>query len=346
MSIISRLNHVQKIDGEYLSAAPPPPKSVKIELVANCNYNCLFCLHRAKKSRDLLHDMDWDLFVKIATEVKELGIQEVGPFLIGEPFMNPELLIKAVTFLKKDLEIPYVFLTSNASLAEPEYVEALMAVGLDSLKWSVNFADFAQFYSIAQRKALHFAYAERNVKRAFEIRRDKKYSTKLYASSILLDAKQEERMKYHLDRAIKPYVDHHYWLPFYSFNGKIDSISYTSKDESKGDKSFEFTMGPSQVIPKKPQRTDIYTPTKGCTGHLEEPLSPVPCWTLFTAAHIMSTGVMTACGTDATGSWGMGDLKTQSFMDVWHCENFRQLRQSHLDNRVRGTICEKCIYGG
>jgi MoaA/NifB/PqqE/SkfB family radical SAM enzyme len=297
--------------------------------------------------------MDWDLFVKIATELKKLGVQEIGPFLIGEPFVNPELLIKAVTFLKKDLEIPYVFLTSNASLAAPEHVEALMQAGLDSLKWSVNFADWDQFYAIAQRKAMLFANAEDNIRRAFKVRNSNPlYKTKLYASSIMLDENQRERMRPFLERAILPYVEQHYWLPFYSFNGKISNVSWISKDrdQKKPSRPQSWTIKDGKAVPDKvaaaAEKTNIYVPTKGCTGHLEEPLSPVPCWTLFTAAHIMSNGIVTACGTDATGSWGMGDLKTQSFMEIWHCEKFKQLRLSHLEDRVRGTICEKCIYGG
>ena len=44
--------------------------------------------------------------------------------------------------------MPYVFLTSNASMAFPEAVEACMKAGLDSLKWSMNAADEEQFEKI------------------------------------------------------------------------------------------------------------------------------------------------------------------------------------------------------
>lgn len=45
---------------------------------------------------------------------------------------------------------------------------------------------------------------------------------------------------------------------------------------------------------------------------------------------------------DATGNWVMGDLKTQTFMEAWHSEEFKNLRQAHLNKDIRGTKCVKC----
>jgi len=320
MSITNRLNDVQRIPADYLKEMPPLPKSVKIELVASCNYACLFCSHRVKKDQK---DMEWSLFSKISTELKELGIKEIGPFLIGEPFMNPKLLIKAVSFLKNDLNIPYVFLTSNASLAKPEIVEELMKAGLDSLKWSTNFADWDQFTAFTQRPAKQFILAKRNIEAAWQIRQDKRYNTKLYASSILYDSNQPKRINDFLDKHIKPNVDEFYWLPFYSFGGKVDSLVYMKNNEKK----------------------ITYTSTRGNTGGIVAPLPAVPCWTLFTAAHIMSDGVMTACCTDSNGEWAVGDLKKDSFMTAWWSEKFKSFRRAHIENKIKGTLCEKCIYG-
>jgi len=47
--------------------------------------------------------------------------------------------------VKQELKFPYVFLTTNGSLATHKWVEACFRAGLDSLKFSVNAADDAQF---------------------------------------------------------------------------------------------------------------------------------------------------------------------------------------------------------
>jgi hypothetical protein len=41
----------------------------------------------------------------------------------------------------------------------------------------------------------------------------------------------------------------------------------------------------------------------------------------------------------------MGDLTTTPFMEAWHSEPFRALRQAHLDGDVSSTVCAPCIVG-
>ena len=44
--ITDRIDSVTKIPPEYMKAAPPAPKSVKIEISPRCNYRCGFCALR------------------------------------------------------------------------------------------------------------------------------------------------------------------------------------------------------------------------------------------------------------------------------------------------------------
>ena len=143
-SITDRIDNVTKIPPEYLKATLPAPKSVKIEISPRCNYRCGFCALRTREVQPKW-DMDFALFKRITREMREAGVEEIGVFYLGESFMNPRLLVDCVTWLKRDVGMPYVFLTSNASMAFPEALEECMKAGLDSLKWSVNAADEEQF---------------------------------------------------------------------------------------------------------------------------------------------------------------------------------------------------------
>jgi MoaA/NifB/PqqE/SkfB family radical SAM enzyme len=261
--------------------------------------------------------MDMGLFRTIADQIKEAGVEEVGLFLIGEPFMNFPLILKALKYLK-EIGIPYVFLTSNASLALPKQVRELMEAGLDSLKWSCNVADDAQFSEIIDVPLKFFECAQENIKSAWEIREENGYTTKLYASSIKYDEAQTERMLPLLKSSILPYVDEFYWLPLYTMGGKA-----IDREAGAG-----------------------LRPTAGNTGRLDNPVAPIPCWTLFTAGHILTDGRMTACCADGSGFWTVGDLNKQTFMQAWHSEEFQKLRQAHIDKNISGTKCEKCaMYG-
>ncbi len=315
MSIRKRLDGIQRIPKEYRCIAPPAPKSVKIELSPRCNYHCMYCGYSFRKDKRL--DMDFELFQRITKEMKEIGVEEIGVFYIGESFINPELLVKAIRYLKQELEVPYVFLTSNASLANPEVVEKCMAVGLNSLKWSCNAANDKQFNEMMGISPRMFEIAKKNIKSAWEIREQGCYKTELYASSILYDNAQRMLMAGVLNH-ILPYVDDHYWLPLYTMGG----------------------------VAKDAERKLGLIPVPGNPGRVDSPVEPIPCWTIFTAGHVLSDGRLTACCMDATGSWVMGDLKTQSFMEAWNSDGFKQLRQAHLDREIVGTKCEQCALMG
>ena len=313
-SITDRIDDVTRIPAEYRKAVLPAPKSVKIEISPRCNYRCGFCALRTRKEQPK-SDMDFGLFQRITREMREAGVEEIGVFYLGESFMNPRLLVDCVTWLKRDIGIPYVFLTSNASMAFPEALEACMKAGLDSLKWSVNAADEEQFQHIMGVAPRLFHRALQNIKSAWELRRAGGYGTGLYASSIRYDGEQFEKMERLLSERVRPYVDQHYWLPLYSMGAFA-----TQREEQLG-----------------------YRPTAGNQGRIGALREPLPCWSAFTEGHVTAEGKLSACCFDATANWTMGDLTQQHFMDAWNSEPFVNLRAAHLRRDVRGTVCENCI---
>jgi radical SAM protein with 4Fe4S-binding SPASM domain len=189
-----------------------------------------------------------------------------------------------------------------------------MEAGLDSLKWSCNVADEKQFEQLIRTPTVFFDLVKENIKNAWEIREKNKYKTKLYASSVKYNNEQIWRMGSFLKENVLPYVDEFYWLPLYTAGG----------------------------LAKKQEKELDFKPIAGNTGRLDDPAEPLPCWTLFTEAHIMSDGRMTACCLDGTGNWVMGDLKNQSFMEIWHSKEYKELRKAHLNKNIIGTKCEQC----
>ena len=309
-TITTRIDAITGIPPAYRNTRLPAPRSVKIELTSNCNYRCGFCAHRLRmKQRD---DMDFDLYKRLVTEMREAGVEELGMFFIGESFIC-EWLPEAIEFAKKK-GMPYVFLTTNGSLATPERVKACLEAGLDSLKFSMNYADVSQFKEIANVKPALWEASLYNLKAARQVRDDGGYNCRLYASSIRYDGEQQVRMQALVDE-IAPFVDEHYWLPLYS----MGSLA-TQREEELG-----------------------YRPIAGNQGRLGNLREPLPCWSAFTEGHITHDGKLSACCFDAGDKWTMADLTQVSFMDGWNSQAFQALRAAHLKKDVSGTICEDCV---
>jgi hypothetical protein len=186
-SITERIDNITEIRDEYLSELPPCPKSVKIELTGHCNFSCAFCA-RTKRLR-MVGQINRGLYERILVDLLEAGVEELGLFYLGESFLVP-WLPDAVSYAK-DLGFPYVFLTTNGSHCTPAKVEACMAAGLDSLKFSFNYSDPEHFASITKKPEATYFEIVSNLKQAWRVREEGGYTCGLYASYIMFEGERQ-----------------------------------------------------------------------------------------------------------------------------------------------------------
>ena len=311
-SITERIDRITLLEDAYRSPTPPVPRSVKIELTARCDFQCFFCAS-SMRLRDKA-DIDPALYRRLLKEMRELGVEEIGLFYLGESFLC-RWLPEAIRFAKRECGYPYVFLTTNGRMATPERMRECIEAGLDSLKFSFNFADAEQFMQVTNVRAIDFYRVEDNLRAARQVRDEIAaaggHFCGLYASSIRYDDAQLGKMQAAVQRIV-PYVDEHYWLPLYGQAG--------------------LTSGARGTVP-----------TAGNQGRIGALRKPLPCWSLFTEGHITWDGRLSACCFDHDGRFDMGELTRASFLQAWHGERFQRLRRANLAEDVRGTACEKCI---
>lgn len=312
--IRKNVDNITHIDDAHRQVISPAPHSVKIELTGRCNYRCSFCA-RSDKLRKM-KDMDWNLFTKIVRDMKKSGVYEIGLFYLGESFMDSRLE-DAIKYCK-DTGFEYVFITTNGSLSTPERMEACFRAGLDSLKFSINYADEQQFTDIARVKTSLYHTMMNNIHSAKAIR-DKVHKETghwcgLYGSYIEYDGIQGERMRAVVE-SLKDKLDDIYALPLYNQAGFV-----TEREKAEG-----------------------MIPTVGNRGRLENMVPGVPCWALFTEGHVTWDGQLAGCCFAHTPDFNYGDLNELSFMDAWNSERAQYFRRNHLNNTIKGTPCENCF---
>ncbi len=311
MSIVARIDNVTHIPPEFRHLRVPPPPSCKIEITSRCNYSCGFCV---KSLTNSAQDMDRSFYSQIIRDMYESGVRELGVFFVGESFTCkwlPEAIQEA-----KDVGFPYVFLTTNGAAALPKIVEKCMAAGLDSLKFSINFADAQQLTEVARVPGHNWRRAIENLKEARRIRDAGGYKTQIYASYINFDGEQAQKMKAVVDE-IAPFTDQvPYRLPLYGMQGA----------------SKEFG----------------WKPQAGNPGRYDNQRAPLPCWSVFREAHIDCKGRLIACcfGGENNPGMVMADLNKVDFMTGWNSKEFQRLREAHLNEDVSNTACASCAAGG
>lgn len=310
--ITERVDAVTGLTPEYRRPVVPAPKAVKLELTARCDFGCFFCATGRNRSKG--GDMDWELLTRILREARATGVREAGLFYLGESMLYPRL-VEAIAYAKQTCGYPFVFLTTNGRLATEDKVERCVQAGLDSLKFSLNAASRQQFKEVTRTDAFDIVVA--NIKAARHaidrVHEETGHRCRLYVSSVLYDDQHRTRMD-EVVRDLAPYIDEHYYLPVHS--------------HAQVEEGFE----PMNAV-------------VGAVGRVGAQRAPLPCWSLFTVAHITHTGRVSACCWDHDGRFNMGDLTVSPFMDAWNSPAFQALRQAHVDQDVHGTACEECIYG-
>lgn len=307
--ITNKIDNITGIQEQQKHEAPPCPKAVKIELTARCNFNCAFCA-TGYKLRDK-RDMDRGFYSQLLDQCRDAGVEEVGMFYLGESFLLPwlpEAIAEA-----RDKGFPYIFLTTNGSLSTPKKVKECMYAGLNSLKFSLNYADQQQFEEVARVKGKLYQKMLDNIKAAYDIREQGQYDCGLFASYIRYDGDQGKRMEEVLDE-LRPYLDEVYALPLYS--------------------QADLTGGENQQ-----RGWDVKA---GNPGRADNMRAPLPCWAVFTEARVTHDGFLSACCFDHSRDFNMANLNEVSFMEGWHSQSFRNLRSAHLKEDVRNTPCASC----
>lgn len=311
MSITDRIDAITSVSGQYAGTVLPPPRAVKIELTGRCNFTCFFCVtgqRRRKKG-----DMEWDLLTRLLRETREAGVEEVGLFYLGESLLHARL-VEAIRFAKETCGFRNVFLTTNGWLATPARVYECARAGLDSLKFSLNAAERGEFTGVTGVDGFDRVVGNIKGARAAIDRAHAETGRRcgLYVSSVVSDEASRARRQPLLDE-LAAVVDQHYQLPLHGHAGG--------------------------------GRGGASAPAVGAVGRIGAIREPLPCWPVFTLAHITDEGGLSACCWDDDPRFIMADLRRVPFMEGWNGPALQALRRAHLARDVRGTVCEACIQG-
>jgi hypothetical protein len=72
-------------------------------------------------------------------------------------------------------------------------------------------------------------------------------------------------------------------------------------------------------------------------------VAPVPCWGLFNSAKVSWNGFLTMCCFDHDQRFDVADLNKTSLLEAWNHPRFVDLRQRHLADDLKGTLCSECL---
>ena len=105
---------------------------------------------------------------------------------------------------------------------------------------------------------------------------------------------------------------------------------------------YDFENDPNGLIPT----TDKFSRYKKTSkGNQFKGKIANQCWRLWHDPVITWDGLVAPCCFDKDAQHRMGDLKNQSFKDIWHNENYKLFRAKLLNGRKNIDICANCSEG-
>jgi radical SAM protein with 4Fe4S-binding SPASM domain len=106
---------------------------------------------------------------------------------------------------------------------------------------------------------------------------------------------------------------------------------------------YDYENDPNQLIPSI-EKYSRYKKGKSGDMHIKNSLTN-HCWRLWHATVITWDGLVVPCCFDKDALHQMGDLKQQSFREIWSNKAYQAFRTSILHSRKNIDICANCSEG-
>ena len=299
-------NREKKLRNFELSITDVPfPKSALIELTSNCNHACVFCNNPRMKRKS--SKLDKHFFSEFILEASKLGLEEVGFYTTGEPLMRKDLI--DFVSLSKSAGINYIYITTNGALAKIETLTSLIQAGLSSVKFSIN-AGTRESYKMIHGKD-DFEKVIKNLKNLRSYVDSNGLDVKILSSFVVTKQTIDEVEVY--KNLVGPLVD---------------DYSLVGVTGQSGQSLTQLSLLECEMSPDFPKLGEAK-----------------PCGMLWNRLHLTQEGYLNLCCVDYENELVYADLKKEKLSDAWNNSVISAMRERHLKQDLKGTLCHNCLYG-
>jgi radical SAM protein with 4Fe4S-binding SPASM domain len=291
------------------------PFSISIEPTTSCNLRCPECpsgLRAFTRPTGMLHT---DFFRNTIDQLHR-DLTYLVFYFQGEPYLNPDFLQMVKYAADKNI---YTATSTNAHYLNDENAKRTIESGLDRLIISIDGTtqDVYQQYRVGGKldKVLEGA---RNIVRW---KKELKSKTPFIIFQFLVVKPNEHQIEEVQELGKSMGVDA-VWL--------------------KTAQIYDYENDPNGLIPSldrfsRYKRTAAGTRFKGNITN--------SCWRLWQDPVITWDGLVAPCCFDKDATHQLGDLKAQSFAEIWRSPTYRTFRKKLWSGRKQIDICSNCSEG-
>lgn len=292
------------------------PVSISFEPTTSCNLRCPECpsgLRAFSRDTGMLQK---DFFRETIDDIHRHVLYLIFYFQ-GEPYLNPSFLDMVQYASSKGI---YTATSTNAHYLTDEVARKTVESGLDRLIISID-GTTQDVY--------------------------KQYRVGGNLDKVIEGAKNIVKWKKELNKKT-PYVFFQFLVVKHNEH-QIEEVKQLAKDIGVDDVRFktaqvyDYETDPNNLIPTN----DKYSRYKKNSDGTYTPKNKLAnqCWKLWHANVITWDGLVVPCCFDKDAMHRLGNLKNESFKNIWNNDNYRQFRQELMKSRKNIDICSNCSEG-
>ncbi len=292
------------------------PVSISFEPTTSCNLRCPECPSGLRAFTRPTGMLENDFFKKTIDEIYKELIYLIFYFQ-GEPYLNPAFLDMVKYATGKGI---YTATSTNAHYLTDEAAKKTVESGLDRLIISIDGTtqDVYEQYRVGG-----------NINKVIE------------GAKNIVKWKKELNSKtpfiFFQFLVVKPNEHQIEDIKKLAANIGVDEVRF------KTAQVYEYETDPNNLIPTI-DKFSRYTKNKDGFYSAKNKLAN-HCWKLQHSNVITWDGLVVPCCFDKDAMHQLGNLKTQSFKQIWKNENYRQFRSDLMKSRKNLDICANCSEG-
>lgn len=286
------------------------PFHIFIDPSAACNFHCKFCFNYNKK-RTFHKIMKFELFEKIIMDLKEFSdkIKVLRLYKEGEPLLNRRLADMIKCAKMAEVSEEIDFTTNGSLLSSQKNIELINA-GLDAIVISIEGLSKEKYFETSG-VCIDFKELVKNIEHFYTHKGNCRVHIKTTDACVSIDEQE------------------HFFKVF-------------------GDICDEISI--DRVTPIWPNVDLSNVINSNDRGIYNQTIQPVKvCPYIFYSLTINSDGSVSSCFLDWEHTNIVGDVKKESFLDIWNGEKIYYLRKLHLEGKTaQNSVCNNCgqlIYG-
>ncbi|HEX6333418.1 MAG TPA: SPASM domain-containing protein [Flavisolibacter sp.] len=292
------------------------PISISFEPTTSCNLRCPECPSGLRAFTRPTGMLKRDFFTETIDQLSK-HLSYLVFYFQGEPFLNPQFLEMVQYASSKKI---YTATSTNAHYLTDSVARRTVESGLDRLIISIDGTTQETYQQYRVGGQLH---------------------------KVLEGARNIVKWKKEL-RSKTPFVIFQFLVVRHNEH-QIAEIHQMAEETGvnqvrlKTAQVYDFENDPNQLIPANPKYSRYRRNKKGAMEFKGNNANH--CWRLWHDPVITWDGAVVPCCFDKDAQHQLGNLRDQSFRELWHNEQYRNFRKSVLQSRSNIDICANCSEG-